>query len=83
LTTDQLSVDPEHAIPRAPQLLIPSRISALAPGVIASINFHDQPFFGRKEINDETEHRNLATNSTPVCLERSAAQSAVSDSVGA
>jgi len=61
LTTDQLSLDPEHAIPRAPQLQIPSRISTLAPCVIASINFNDQPLFGRQEINDEAEHRDLPT----------------------
>jgi hypothetical protein len=63
LVHDKLSLKSEHAIARAPQLLIPSRVGAQEPRVIASINLDDQALPGRQEINDETEHRNLATKS--------------------
>ena len=82
LASDQLSLNSEHAIPGAPELLISSRVSALAARVIAAINLDDQPLPGRKEINDETEHRNLATKFN-ARLQRSAPQSAASESVGA
>jgi hypothetical protein len=61
LARDQLSLNPEHAIPGSSQLLIPTRVGPLALRVIASINLDDQPLSGRKEINDETQHRDLAT----------------------
>ena len=58
---DELRGDSQNAIPGAPELLIPSRVSARTPRVIAAINLNDQPLSGREEIHDETEHRDLAT----------------------
>jgi hypothetical protein len=61
LARDKLSLKPEHAIPRAPELFIPAHVSAHALGVIASINLDDQPRSWSQEINDEAEHGYLAT----------------------
>jgi hypothetical protein len=58
---DELRGDSEHAITGAPELLVSTRITKDPLLVIAAVNLNDQPFSGREEINDETEHWDLAT----------------------
>ena len=57
---DKHSFDADDAIAGPGKLAIPARVGALAPRVIAAINFNDQPNGWREEVHDEAKQRHLA-----------------------
>ncbi len=53
ISHDELGLDPDDAVASTRELAIPACVGTLAPSVIATINFNDQPNGWGVEVNDE------------------------------